>query len=505
MTADDDSLLGAFLAKHAGFAGETLFAPGAEVGEWVVSGFIGRGGTSEVYCVRNRASGAPAALKVLCRTEAHCKARFARETEFVAANACDSLPRFYGKGVASAHPYFVMELLEPLELPKGEAEIARFICAVAKAAAWLHRRGFVHRDIKPRNVLWRKESTNGRSRPVLVDFGLVKEISRGNAFADTELSIVDGKAVGVGTPRYAAPEQFTGAEATPAMDIHALGRLAYECFDGKPPRAWSRIIRRATSSIPDERYRTVDDFVGAVSRRNLLRNLAAAALTAVALAAACAGWLAAGGPESLKWRLMRECVCSTNVMQLAVHGRTFATNDRRGQKVVLPAETLYKRTTNSVAAAIVRLNGATNVFEHPLELEPGRELWLVGPGALDAEFVRSEGAVVRLAGCTLRNRTRETMQAAGVRYVLYRGAILEFSQITRDEGRENGFLAMSTLNFPDDDTVRWKDAVPAVDPSVATVKYRKTDEDFNHELAVEKAIIRARLASELRDARDFED
>jgi hypothetical protein len=82
------------------------------------------------------------------------------------------------------------------------------------------------------------------------------------------LSVVDGQAVGVGTPGYAAPEQFAGGPATPATDVHALGMLAEKCFDGNPPEAWDPIIRKATSSLPRLRYATVEEFLEAVEHRH---------------------------------------------------------------------------------------------------------------------------------------------------------------------------------------------------------------------------------------------
>lgn len=78
---------------------------------------------------------------------------------------------------------------------------------------------------------------------------------------------------GVGTPGYGAPEQMERGEASFATDIHALGVLADRCFNGKPPPAWMRIIRQATSSIPTLRYLSVAMFARAIRWRNLWRNV----------------------------------------------------------------------------------------------------------------------------------------------------------------------------------------------------------------------------------------
>ena len=116
---------------------------------------------------------------------------------------------------------------------------------------------------------------------MIVDLGLAKSVDV--PLVPDGVSIVDGKAVGVGTPEYAAPEQFTGGDITPAADVHALGVLAEKLLgDQTRLRKWRsgilsasplrRIIRRATSSIASERYQSVDAFAAAIRRRHWLRN-----------------------------------------------------------------------------------------------------------------------------------------------------------------------------------------------------------------------------------------
>ncbi len=105
--------------------------------------------------------------------------------------------------------------------------------------------------------------------PVLADLGLAKAI----ATSDVGRPASDVTIGGVGTPGYGAPEQMERGEATVASDIHAIGVLADRCFDGNPPKAWKRIIERATSSIPGRRYQSVDEFLHAIRRRNLWRNV----------------------------------------------------------------------------------------------------------------------------------------------------------------------------------------------------------------------------------------
>ena len=120
-----------------------------------------------------------------------------------------------------------------------------------------------------------REETLTRTAPCkMIAFVLPNEGStQPVAHRGESLSIVNGKAVGVGTPRYAAPEQFAGGEILPAADIHALGMLANDCFGGNPPLPWARIIRRSTSSIPSQRYGSVAQFAKAVRHRHWVNHL----------------------------------------------------------------------------------------------------------------------------------------------------------------------------------------------------------------------------------------
>lgn len=270
--APDD--LAAFLAAHEPIASPASFKAGDVLGGWRIAAFIGRGGSGEVYRAEQTVSGTVAALKVyIPRTgadaarDASARTRFIQEGKFLAENAHPSFPRFLGFGECGDRPWYAMELLEERGLPTREADVARFIVGVADGVRHLHALGFVHRDIKPGNILWRT------SLPVLADFGLFKAATSPLGLPGDALSIIDGKAVAVGTPRYAAPEQMNGGDITPATDIYALGMLANECFRGRPPRTWTRIIRRATAAIPAQRYASVDAFVKAVRRRHLVRNI----------------------------------------------------------------------------------------------------------------------------------------------------------------------------------------------------------------------------------------
>ena len=263
----DEALVESFLRSHERVDEPILLKDGQIVGEWVIRAYLGRGGSGEVYRVEHRHLQISAAIKVLFRDDSATNSRFRREAQIISTIQNPAFPRFFSYGEIDGHPYLAIELLEPYPLPSKDGEVVGYLLKVCGGVDCLHRYGFVHRDIKPQNVLRRP----GTDQPVLIDLGLVKDVKLTPVHEGVSLSIVDGRAVGVGTPRYAAPEQFSGGDISPAADIHALGMLANECFSGNPPRSWARIIRRSTSSIPSQRYSSVFQFAKAIRHRHALQ------------------------------------------------------------------------------------------------------------------------------------------------------------------------------------------------------------------------------------------
>jgi len=287
-----------WLDRNTDLPRESLFADGRIVGDWQLLALLGRGGSGEVWRARNRVTGETAAVKFLHRTSPEARARFFRECSLLASIHLPGVSRFLASGEVNGIPFLVTEELADYPFPSDDDGVAEFLLELIPALAALHHIGIIHRDIKPSNILGRRDA-NGRLVPVLIDLGLLKHlVPEGAPAAATTLSIVNDRVVSAGTPGYAAPEQFVGGNLSPATDIHALGMLANHCFRGSPPRGWSAIIRRATSSIPAQRYATVLDLARAIRRhrrgRNLLRVLrrVAALLAAGALSFALVRTLA---------------------------------------------------------------------------------------------------------------------------------------------------------------------------------------------------------------------
>ena len=395
--------LAALCAAHGPVESAGRFPPGTIFGDWRVTAFIGRGGNGEVYCAEHASLGTPAAVKVLMREDGRAKARFAREAKLLANLKSDAFPRFFAYGEANGHPYLAMELLEPGDLPTGERAIARFLLKVCDAVAELHAQGLVHRDIKPSNILWRTGGSRSRAAavPVLADLGLVKDVSTFDSGHPTS----DVTFGGVGTPGYGAPEQMERGEATIASDIHALGVLADHCFDGKPPRAWSRIIQRATSSIPAQRYPSVAAFARAIRQRH--RGIYLIGAFVFLLVLTCV-WSVVERPSTE--RVAHEFPqVSPSPKQVA---RAMA-------------------STNQSFPRVMRLEKKTVVLSDPVVLEAGKEYQIVGPGTLDVDLYCPTTTIVRLQHCVLLNRTKRLYPANGIQYRLEGEAYLNFIEFRK--------------------------------------------------------------------------
>ena len=425
--------LDSYLAAHRPIPSEASFADGQLLGEWRITAFLGKGGSAEVYQVENVRTGSLAAAKILMRDDSAARERFRREVEILARNDCPSFPQHFADGEVDGRPCLIVELLDQCPLPSVDKGVEQYVLAICRGVSYLHEHGLVHRDIKPSNVLRR---TNGE--PVLIDFGLVKPISEAVLRPEDGLSIVNGKAHGVGTPRYAAPEQFNGDAITPAADIHALGMLLNECFGGEPPRSWQRIIARSTSSIPSNRYSTIGQFVAAIRHRNRGKHIAICSLALAVLAggAMLAGRFGQRMPEEIVWdRLCGEVVFTNVVQQELVEVKWL---EKGGMKI--PAERRYRLVTNCVEFVPIQLDGLTNAFANPIRLKGGREYWVTGPGVLDGTFLADgTNVTMRLRSCIVRNHAAEPMDKVGINYDLQDGAGLDLPELDEpdDHGRHH--------------------------------------------------------------------
>ena len=205
---------------------------------------LGGGGMSRVFLARERALGRTVVIKVLLPAlAAGLRAeRFAREVRVAAVLQHPNVVPLFTAGEAAGLPYYVMPYVrgESLRarltrdglLPPGDA--LSVLRDVARALAFAHEQGVVHRDVKPENVLLAGDAA------VMTDFGIAKAISAAAEPPGREPNEATLSAVGsaIGTPAYMAPEQVTGdPRIDHRADLYAWGILAYELLAGARPFA----------------------------------------------------------------------------------------------------------------------------------------------------------------------------------------------------------------------------------------------------------------------------
>jgi hypothetical protein len=201
---------------------------------------IGEGGMGRVYLARDPQLKRFVAVKVLVQSQAvdaESHARFQREAQSIAAISHPNVVQIYGVGeLPDGRPYFIMQyvsggsmaerLAKSGPLPVEAAETV--IGDVAAALAAAHRRGIIHRDVKPANVLWDEDG----ERATVSDFG----IATLQPTEDSENDIrITGSGMAVGSPAYMSPEQILTEPVTVKSDIYALGLLGYELLTGRGP------------------------------------------------------------------------------------------------------------------------------------------------------------------------------------------------------------------------------------------------------------------------------
>jgi serine/threonine-protein kinase len=194
---------------------------------------LGSGAMGHVQRVFDAERAEEVALKRLLSADPAWIIRFKREFRIAHGLRHPNLARLYELGEDERGLFFTMEIVDGVDLfsayragASGEhlhlEKLGRLMRQLLDALAYLHASGVVHRDLKPSNVLVTRDGTLK-----LLDFGIALEV-------DSRMSALDEGAL-LGTPAYMAPEQVTGAQATPASDVYALGGLLYYLVSGRFP------------------------------------------------------------------------------------------------------------------------------------------------------------------------------------------------------------------------------------------------------------------------------
>ena len=145
----------------------------------------------------------------------------------------------------AGNPFLVMDYIEGRGLDDilgdqgalPEAVALKLLAPVAAALDYAHGKGVVHRDVKPGNVIVRKDGT-----PFVLDFGIAREIQE-------TVTRMTGRSPG-GTLLYMSPEQLHGRAPAPAQDVYSFAAMAYECLNGAPPFTRGKVEYQIDQDAP---------------------------------------------------------------------------------------------------------------------------------------------------------------------------------------------------------------------------------------------------------------
>jgi sugar lactone lactonase YvrE/predicted Ser/Thr protein kinase len=315
---------------------------GSELAGYRIEQTLGRGGMSVVYIAEHVRLNRKVALKLLApelSEDERFRERFLRESQLAASLDHPNVIPIYDADEADGVLYIAMRFVEGADLRgllvHGPLEPRRAVSLLSQVASALdaaHRRGLVHRDVKPANIL-----ISSDEHVYLSDFGLTKQASSTTGLTAT------GQLVG--TLDYVAPEQIQGQAVDGRTDEYSLGCVLYECLTGTPPyrkesevavlwahmqdppprvsdaqpelpRGLDDVVGRALAKDPTERYGTCGELIEAAraalgistgalpqivrARRRPTKRILISAAVAIALllAAAIAAVVLAGGGDS---------------------------------------------------------------------------------------------------------------------------------------------------------------------------------------------------------------
>lgn len=261
---------------------------GESIGDYVVMAPIGKGGMGEIYLCRDVRLNRNLAVKLIQKRGAvdfDARERFLQEARLLAQAHHPHIATIFTIGEDETSVFIAMEFIEGeslhvliRECRLGYGEIVQIVCEIGQALQIAHEQGILHRDLKPTNIL---VDRYGFSK--LIDFGIA---SGRNAKRTSESGgVVEG------TLNYMAPELFSGASASVATDIYALGLVLLEMItcefpfhrenqnvtmdairsgqlwlppEGVVPEQLLAVVKKASHVDPSKRYSSVEEMVAAL-------------------------------------------------------------------------------------------------------------------------------------------------------------------------------------------------------------------------------------------------
>ncbi|MDP6381224.1 MAG: protein kinase, partial [Phycisphaerae bacterium] len=271
---------------------------GRKIDSFEIQQRMGSGGFGVVYRAFDSDLERPVALKILppnlARAGKHRINRFLREARSAARLSHPNVVTIHEIRPLKDTYYIVMEFidggsLDAVMAAQGVAfspgEATRIIIDAARGLGHAHRRGIIHRDVKPGNIM-----LTGDGVVKVSDFGLARDVMQVDDIIPAGYS--------AGTPHYMAPEQAVGEEPTAASDLYGLGTTYYTIIAGRPPYeadddkqvvemhrtlpppdprkyvpnlpgAIAGIIEKALAKVPADRYQSADEMIQALEQVDL--------------------------------------------------------------------------------------------------------------------------------------------------------------------------------------------------------------------------------------------
>ena len=250
-----------------------------------IKAHVGSGGMAVVFRATQESLQRSVALKVLKNTESkEWTERFLNEGRILASLNHRNIITVHDIGIHAGHIYISMEYLDGGDLKRRiksgmtTKEALQIVATIGEALEIAHKKGVIHRDIKPGNILFRPDGT-----PVLADYGIAKDFER-----ETDVT-TDGTVIG--TPDYLAPEQARIEPVDGRTDIYGLGIIFYEMLTGKKPflgdspvavvfkhldepipqlpeelAMYQPLLEKMTAKDPDDRFASAVELLTAVTQ-----------------------------------------------------------------------------------------------------------------------------------------------------------------------------------------------------------------------------------------------